>query len=101
MLKYSEVLGYYVGNRKSIPNLCAHKLPPPAIRLLVGLVATNRLGRVKVRVNAGVELVQHVTVVRSSSCVGVSAANSAVWGAVATSETSSSGTVCVVAAGEA
>jgi hypothetical protein len=64
---------------------------------VVGLVAADGLGAVKVGVDARVELVQHVAVVGASSGVAVSAANGVgamgTVSAVGTSEAGSSGTV--------
>lgn len=69
-----------------------------AARLLVGLVASNSLAAVKIRVDTGVELVQEVAVVRSGSLVGVATADSvttvsASGSAKATSSTVAGGAV--------
>jgi hypothetical protein len=76
--------------------VCPYLSFAPANRLVVSLVTAVGLAAVKVRVDAGVKLVHHVTVVGSSSGVAVSAANGSTsvsaMGAVSTSETCASST---------
>jgi len=64
--------------------VCPITSSTPETRLLVGLVAAHGLGTIKVGVDAGVNLVQHVAVVGSSGRVGVSTTNSSAMSAVST-----------------
>ena len=70
-----------MGNRKN-HSACVlfiiSSTQPQPIRLLVGLVATDGLGAVKVGVDAGIDLVQHVAVMRASCLGWVSTASSCV-----------------------
>jgi hypothetical protein len=90
--KYSMVLGYYGGIRK-VHSLCARLASfLPANHLVVSLVAAVGLGAIKVGVDTRVDLVQHVAVVRASSCVAVSTANSVTVGTMSTVSASEAGT---------
>ena len=93
------VLGYYGGIRK-LHSLCARfASSAPANRLVVRLVSADSLGAVEVRVDARVELVQHVAVVGSSSGVAVAAADGGTRvGTVGAGQTSTRSTVSVVSA---
>ena len=70
-----------------------------SLHLAVGSVATNGLGTVKVRIDTGVELVQHVAVMRARRSVTVSAANSSANAMVASVSTVSMGASASVLSG--